>query len=202
MLTHTRLPPRSTSQITRLIYPPIVVFHDGTDHWLADGFHRLHAIFMTSEKAIEADVRQGTRRDAILFSVGANASHGLRRTNQDKRRAVETLLRDEEWAAWSDRKIAEACGVSHEFVRQSRPAICQPLTDEAPRKVERNGVTYEMNTAAIGKRPSVEREVGEMAPAFNDAGEPIVRRDDPALISSVWSKPAPASVLASARMPG
>lgn len=39
-------------------------------------------------------------REAILFIVGANASHGLRRTNADKRRTVERLLADEEWRGW------------------------------------------------------------------------------------------------------
>jgi hypothetical protein len=61
-------------------------------------------------------VRTGSRRAAMLFSVGANAAHGMRRTNADKRRAVETLLADAEWAAWSDNQIAKACGVSDHFV--------------------------------------------------------------------------------------
>jgi len=34
--------------------------------------------------------------DAVFNSVGANAEHGLRRTNADKRRAVLTLLNDDE----------------------------------------------------------------------------------------------------------
>jgi hypothetical protein len=38
-------------------------------------------------------------RDAILFSVSANGTHGQRRTNEDKRRAVLCLLNDPEWAA-------------------------------------------------------------------------------------------------------
>jgi cell pole-organizing protein PopZ len=33
---------------------------------------------------IAADVRAGTRRDAILYAVAANASHNLKRTNHDK----------------------------------------------------------------------------------------------------------------------
>lgn len=95
----------------------------------------------------------GPRRDAILYSVGANSTHGLRRTNADKRRAVETLLRDEEWQGWSNRKIAEVCGVSEFMVREARPAICEKIAD-TPRKVERNGTTYTQNTANIGKRPA------------------------------------------------
>ena len=71
---------------------PVVVFHDGVDHWLADGFHRYHASRRIEALESVAEVRTGTRRDAVLYSVGANASHGQRRTNADKRRAVMTLL--------------------------------------------------------------------------------------------------------------
>jgi hypothetical protein len=45
------------------------------------------------------------------------------RTNADKRRAVELLLRDEEWSKKSDRWIAEKCGVSHNFVNSVRPQL-------------------------------------------------------------------------------
>jgi hypothetical protein len=43
-----------------------------------------------------AEVRTGSRRDAVRYSVGANSVHGLRRTNEDKRREVQTLLADAE----------------------------------------------------------------------------------------------------------
>lgn len=131
-------------------FPDVVLFFDGSDYWLADGFHRVRAAIEIKLDTINAEVRQGTRRDAVLFSVGANANHGMRRTNEDKRRAVETLLNDEEWRRWSDGKIAKQCGVSGEMVRGLRGAIFQTLED-SPRLVERNGRTYEMNTAHIGK---------------------------------------------------
>lgn len=79
------------------IFPALVVYYDGRDYWLADGFHRAAAAMQAGLLAFAADVRQGTVRDAVLHSVGANATHGLRRTNADKRRAVERLLRDDEW---------------------------------------------------------------------------------------------------------
>jgi hypothetical protein len=42
----------------------------------------------------------------VLYTVGANATHGLRRSNADKRRAVSMLLDDPEWAQWSNLAIA------------------------------------------------------------------------------------------------
>jgi hypothetical protein len=95
-------------------FPPVVVFHDKTDYHLADGFHRVLAAARAGLAAIDADVRKGTRQDALLYSIGANATHGLRRTNADKRRCVELALA--EWPRWSDRRLAKACGVDHEMV--------------------------------------------------------------------------------------
>lgn len=92
--------------------PPLVVYWDALEYWLADGFHRAAALERAGIDFARVDVRRGTRRDAILYSCGANAAHGLRRTRADRRRAVETLLRDEEWGRRTDRWIAEQCGVS------------------------------------------------------------------------------------------
>ena len=78
-------------------FPPVEVFYDGANYWLADGFHRFHANKTAGFIDIEANVHQGTRRDAVLYSVGSNSVHGLRRTNEDKRKAVQTLLNDLEW---------------------------------------------------------------------------------------------------------
>lgn len=101
-------------------FPPITVFYDGSEYWLADGFHRVQAALQANIAEIEAQVIQGTRRDAVLHSVSANATHGLRRTNEDKRRAVLTLLNDLEWVKLSDREIARRASVSQPFVSALR----------------------------------------------------------------------------------
>ena len=111
--------------------PPVVVFYDGSDNWLADGFHRVRAYDAAGCSEVPVDVRQGTVRDAVLFSVGANATHGLRRSNADKRRAVEVLLRDEQWRTWSDREIARVCGVTDPFVGKVRAGL-QTVSSPTP----------------------------------------------------------------------
>jgi ParB-like chromosome segregation protein Spo0J len=101
-------------------FPPVTVFYNGSDYWLADGFHRVEAGIAAGLTEIAAIVKQGLRRDAVLYSVGANAKHGLRRSNADKRRAVMTLLEDEEWSHWSDNQIAQKTSTSQPFVSKLR----------------------------------------------------------------------------------
>ncbi|WJW70320.1 RsmD family RNA methyltransferase (plasmid) [Candidatus Chlorohelix allophototropha] len=133
-------------------FPPIVIFFDGSDYWLADGFHRYSAALSAGITSLPGDFRMGTRREAILYSVGANTTHGLMRTNADKRRAVETLLTDAEWQQWSNREIADKCHVTHTFVNNMRQELSgNGFQISTPRLATRNGTTYQINTANIGK---------------------------------------------------
>lgn len=155
-------------------FPPVIVFYDGADYWLADGFHRYEAYARARVNKVPADVRQGTQRDAILYSVGANASHGLRRTNDDKRRAVMVLLNDPEWSKWSNREIARQCAVSEWMVRDARGSICENLADSS-RTVTRGGTTFQQETAKIGTAQKAERPAPEVVAeldAAQAAGEP------------------------------
>lgn len=150
-------------------FPPVVVFFDGANYWLADGFHRYFGARDAGESAIDAEIITGTQRDAVLYSLKANATHGLRRTNADKRKAVETLLKDAEWATWSDSAIAKACTVDHKTVAKIRGEHLGNSQDTpTTRTVERNGKTYEQNTANIGKKPVA------MPPAAAPATDPDV----------------------------
>jgi len=106
-----------------IIFPPIIVFADSIEYLVADGHHRYLAAKKIGAKKIEAIVEPGSVRDAILFSVGANANHGLRRTLADRRKAVTILLQDEEWTTWSNAKIAEKCCCSVELVARIREDI-------------------------------------------------------------------------------
>lgn len=155
--------------------PPIVTFFDGTDHWLADGFHRYFAYRKCDFAAIPADVRDGTQRDAILFSCGANAVHGLRRSNADKRKAVSTLLADEEWAKWSDSAIAKVCSVSDKTVAAHRLHLRNSEDDSGKRTVERGGKTFEQDTSNIGRGKLGPPE----QPAAPDAPEPATQTAKP-----------------------
>lgn len=147
-------------------FPPVTLFYDGTDYWLADGFHRVEAAFGAGLTQIAASVKQGTRRDAILYSVGANSSHGLRRTNADKKRVILTLLDDSEWKQWSDREIAKHCKVDHKTVGKIRASLTgeipsnktsqNPSSDlfsDAERTYRtKHGTVAQMNTGNIGSK--------------------------------------------------
>lgn len=117
--------------------PPIIVFFDGVNYWLGDGFHRYFASEAAGFKDIEAEVRSGTQRDAVRFSWGANGHHGLPRTRADRRKAVLSALDDSESSEWSNRKIAELCEVSHTFVNQIKREMEEPKAPkESKDKVE------------------------------------------------------------------
>lgn len=105
------------------VMPAVTVFFDGVYYWLADGFHRYFAHKKAGFTEIEIDQHTGTVRDAILYSVGANNEHGLRRTNEDKRKAVLVLLEDMEWSEWSDHLIAKQCRVSHMTVGRIKKSL-------------------------------------------------------------------------------
>ena len=104
-------------------FPPITVYRKGKDLWLADGFHRIAAAQKKGYKTIQAEIQSGGLRDAIKYSIQANATHGKRRTNEDKRRAVLKALQDEEWVKLSDRALAEMCKVSHPTVSKVRKEL-------------------------------------------------------------------------------
>lgn len=168
-------------------FPPLTVFYDGSDYWLADGFHRLAAFVELFHIANNPDVTHtlpclvhpGTRRDAILYAAAANSDHGLRRTNADKRRAVETLLRDEEWRQWSDHEIARRCEVSQAFVTKVRAALTDNGYQSPEHRIGADGRT--INTAKIGQtqprrepKPRPARPLPEPSPAtvVYDPGSP------------------------------
>ena len=101
-------------------FPPIDVFYDGSDYWCADGFHRLHSAISANRVIISCKIHKGGAREAFLFGCHANARHGLRRTNADKRFATDRLLADDEWGKLPMTKIAELAGVTRRYVHQCK----------------------------------------------------------------------------------
>lgn len=140
-------------------FPPVVVFAEGTTNWLASGFHRYYAHEKADKRSIRCDVRQGTKRDAILFAMRAN-KHGLRLTNDEKRDNVDEMLQDDEWGKWSNGQIARHIGVSAAFVGERKQLLTINVyseNGENERKyVTKHGTEATMNTANIGRKSAPE----------------------------------------------
>lgn len=129
-------------------FPPVTVFHDGTDYWMADGFHRIMAAVRNGFIDIEADIKKGTRQDALVYALGANVTNGLRRTNADKCHCVQIALK--EFPDWSDRRVAEACGVSQPFVSKLRPQVITVITSAPTTRIGRDGKQYPAKRGSRG----------------------------------------------------
>jgi hypothetical protein len=137
--------------------PPIVVFEGEDGLFVADGCHRCAAADKAELKSLFAIVKKGSRRDAVLFAAGANDQHGVGLTNADKRRIVETVLADAEWAKWSDREIARRCHVSNTLVSSVRPSVSGAQTKTRKSK---DGREREVTNIGKGiKLPKVKKPV-------------------------------------------
>ena len=127
------------------VFPPVILYFDGTDYWPGDGYHRIEGTRKIGRDAIDAEVRKGTARDAILCGVGSNAFHGLRRTQADRRKAIVLLLTDPEWARLSDRKLGELANVDHKTIGKIRRELSgefpqvKSMGGEIPQKPKPNG---------------------------------------------------------------
>jgi hypothetical protein len=105
------------------VFPPVKVTSDGTVNYLTGGWQRVAAACQIGQASIRCKICEGDRRAALLASTATNARHGVRRSPEDKRRAVLKLLNDPEWSRWSDREIARQCRVSHTFVAEVRASL-------------------------------------------------------------------------------
>ena len=142
-------------------FPPVELFFDGQYYFLTDGFHRHQAFKKAGKKTIPAIIHEGGHREAILHSVGVNANHGIRRTNEDKQRAVHKLLDDDDWCLWSDGEIAKRCAVSQPFVSKLRRESTQNGSESPPQRKGADGRI--INTSNIGKEPKSSEEQASVA---------------------------------------
>lgn len=163
-------------------FPPLVVFHDGKTHWLADGFHRYWAYTRRDTIKVPVEIHNGTRREAILYACQANARHGLRRTNADKREAVVMMLHDEEWSQWSDRAIAEHIGVDHKTVgkvrKESTGEIPQSTAVAAP-KPRKTKAGRTIDTANIGTNQPAKKPEPDEFDGFGESPKPAPGNNEP-----------------------
>lgn len=108
---------------------------------VVDGFHRCEAYRRAGVRSIPCDVTPGTWFGAFCAATAANKEHlGLKRSNSDKRRAVECFLAAlaKEGQAWTNRRVAEHVGVSPDLVDR----ITRQLPDSGSCRVSINGKVF------------------------------------------------------------
>ena len=96
-------------------FPPVKVVDVGGSLMLVDGYHRVQATQENGGDSIEADVLVGSYQKALEEALKANSAHGQRRTNADKRHALETAWENRAILFGGDpssRQLAAICGVS------------------------------------------------------------------------------------------
>jgi len=94
------------------MFPPLIVFFDGSNNWLADGFHRYFAYKQHGALDVDVEVKNGTLDDAILYAFGANARRGLSMSHEDNKAIIRRILAHSEWSQWTNSTIAKIIGVS------------------------------------------------------------------------------------------
>lgn len=148
---------------------PLDVFHDGSDYFVADGFHRTLAAIRTKRASVPCRVHKGTAKDAKLFGMTANDKHGLRMSQADKRACVEWLL--ENGPKMKQAEIAEKAGVSKRFVQKV-------VADRKPEKA--HGALFESETLELSSETDEPATPTPDSEAAQEQAEPLdLDGDDP-----------------------
>lgn len=120
----------------------IDVFFDGSDYFVADGFHRTLAATRMKRASVPCRVHQGTAKDAKIFGMTANDMHGLRMSRDDKRACVEWLL--DNFTNMTRDELAIKAGVVKRTVQRV----------VAERKGATEGVTKSPRSSETQKKPA------------------------------------------------
>jgi transposase-like protein len=120
--------------------PALDVYRVSGKLYLVDGFHRIAAVRVTGQTFARIRVvGDGTIDDAVWHATAVNATHGLRRSNADKRRAVLLALRSGIGAEQSSAIIAEHVGVSRNLVAEIRREVEDVSSDDTSTRTDRLG---------------------------------------------------------------
>lgn len=141
------------------VFPPVEVFFDGSEHWLADGFHRYFATQTNGSVSIEANIHNGTQDDAQLYACGANKGRGLEMCPKDIRHVVMRMLRHHTWGQWANAEIARHVGCSQMTVGRVKSTMQEPETETKKTYRNKQGQKATIETKNLGRKK--EKDDGE-----------------------------------------
>lgn len=167
-------------------FPPAVVYRDDQGrNWLSRGFHRYGAHESAGLDAMDCEVRSGGRREAEYDAIGDNSEHGLRRTSEDKERAVEKLLADAEWSQMSTAALAATAKVSHAFADRTRKKWESSRGGAPATRTTRSGSEYPATRPPAVNMDADDPEPTEGISRARDADpDPAVPPDTPGGVGS------------------
>jgi N6-adenosine-specific RNA methylase IME4 len=143
-------------------FPAVTVFYDGTDYWLADGFHRCAAYERAGITEIPAEVLVGTHANAVAHAIKANATNGRPRTLADLRRAYLKAVEFDLCKADDSKGVAAAllCSTRHgqRLTQAAREERDRKRDAEIERLAGEGKSNYEV-AAEIGVAESTVRNV-------------------------------------------
>ncbi len=156
---------RERIEAGELVWPPLEVVQDAVsmEMWGWDGHHRSQAAARAGLELFPAirTVAEDAKAMAQWLACGANQAHGLRRSNEDKRRAVEMALGMH--PEMSDRSLAAHCGVSAPTVAVVRRDVCKSFTHEQA----------ETRTRSDGRTFTVAPKAAPAETCFDAYGQPV-----------------------------
>jgi hypothetical protein len=169
-------------------FPPIYVHAESMS--VLDGFHRVCAAKRRNESQITARLIHGPRADAFVLAVRANSSFGKPLTLAERERSARRILLSH--PQWSDRLIAEACGLSGKTVANLRPRATEEMAQLNMRRIGRDGKSRPVNVSdnrrraaqLIEENPEASlREIGrqsQLSPAtVRDVRDRVIRGEAP-----------------------
>lgn len=144
--------------------PPIVVYRSAVPEgvssikpegviYVADGFHRLVAAKAAGVEKIAAEVRSGGIVDAKRCAMGANSTHGRRRTQEDLERAYRWAVAESFVEPGDTAAVAELLCVSQRWAREITRGAREQIraeVDAAIGRLQAEGKTQKEIAAAVG----------------------------------------------------
>jgi len=162
-------------------FRPIDAFFDGSDYWLADGFHRYFATKANKKTSIAVTIHNGTLDEAQLFAFAANKGHGLHMTATDIRHCIVRMLEHPVWSGWTNAAIAKHVGTSKMTVGRVKAAMTEPEAPAEKKYVNKHGQEATIDTTNLGRKakqateplpePEEDDKAAELADTINHLAE-------------------------------
>ena len=140
---------------------------------VVDGYHRWAALAALMKRAPKAPVlgavpvvvvANGDRELASFHALAANAAHGIRRTNADKRHAIRLALAHPHCQKMGIGQIAQHLGVNRELVAAVREEVLAASSPKAEATAKAAAAaSEEVERRAKGGKPKSARQVAEEA---------------------------------------